>query len=319
MDDLLTRRRFLLDELAEIDDTIAVYRELAGEDEDDADTLRASLPSGGDDSNSDNDNNDTEDDNQISLDFSGGRMEIFPEGPGTPGATSDDDDVDFIMSSPQEPSKLSLRERTSIALWQGPRHDPRFKSDQWLSEKPNESFSRDFLQEIGTQRLCNTLRPEIWVLMLAHPEAARCPTHKACHHWELRWDDRPRRDPGTLELELICLDPRDRGIYTNPPGNRFQLLDKDHPRPIECDPCFMFNALKPDFRSLERANLDVVLFRVLEPRDGNDSRPVEGRDESPGNNLDYPFEKIGWTEVYHYMDRCGRQLASLSNICSSIL
>ncbi|KLO82892.1 uncharacterized protein FFB20_14218 [Fusarium fujikuroi] len=315
MDDLNTRRHFLLEELAEIDDTIAVYRQLAGDNGDvvNADTVDPTLPSRGDDyeDNYENSNNHIEDDRQIAFDFDGEMMEIFPEGPGSSSLTSDDDSVEIITSSPQEPSKLSLRDTPLVVFDRGPSQDPRFKPDQWLSEKPNESFSRDFLQGIGTQRLCNTLRPEISVIMLAHPYAEGCPANKACHHWELRWDDRPRRDPGTLELELICLDRRDRGDYIDPPGKKFYMLDKDHPRPIKCNPCFLFNGLKPDFSSLDGTNLDVVLFRMLQPDDGEDDDPVEGRDESEENNLDYPFEKIGWTECHRYMDRCGRQLATV--------
>ncbi|KAI1035481.1 hypothetical protein LB504_005816 [Fusarium proliferatum] len=292
MDDLNTRRHFLLEELAEIDDTIAVYRQLAGENGDvvNADTVDPTLPSRGDDydDNHENGNNHIEDDRQIAFDFDGEMMEIFPERPGSPSLTSDDDDVEIITSSRQEPSKLSLRDTPLVVLDRGPSQDPRFKPDQWLSEKPNESFSRDFLQGIGTQRLCNTLRPEISVIMLAHPYAEGCPANKACYHWELRWDDRPRRDPGTLELELICLDRRDRGDYIDPPGKKFYMLDEDHPRPIKCNPCFLFNGLKPDFSCLDGTNLDVVLFRMLQPDDGEDDDPVEG-----------------------YMDRCGRQLATL--------
>ncbi|KAF4502162.1 hypothetical protein FAGAP_1642 [Fusarium agapanthi] len=317
MDELTTRRLILLNELAEIDDTIAVYRQLARENGDNANYVGPSPSSIGDDNGNDddddNDNNDIEDNNQISFDFSGERMEIFPEGPGSPSTTSDDEDVEIITSPPREPSKLSLRDTPSIVYWQGSRQDPRLKSDQWLSEKPNESFSRDFVQEIGTQRLCNTLRPKIFVIMLVHPNAAGCPANKACDHWELRWDDRPRREPGTLELELICLDRRDRGDFIDLPGKKLVLLDKDHPSPIKCDPCFLFNALKPDFSSLDGTHLDVVLFRMLQPDDGEDDNPVEGRDESEDNNLDHPCEKIGWTEAYRYMDRCGRRLVTLIN------
>ncbi|KAG5802712.1 hypothetical protein H9Q74_012368 [Fusarium xylarioides] len=332
MGDLIARRTVLLNELAEIEDNITVYREAAtrevaareaaireaaGEDEAfvNADTVNPTPSPRGDadnesDNNGENGNNDVEDDRQIAFDFDGVRMEqVFPEGPGSPETTSSD--VEIITSSPQQPSKLSLRDTPSIAFWQGPRVDPRFKPDQWLAEKPSESFSRDFLQGIGTARLCNTLRPEIFVLMLAHPNAAGCPANEACHHWELRWDDRPRREPGTIELELICLDRRDRGNYIDPPGKKFYMLDQDHPNPIKCDPCFLFNALKPDFSSLDGTNLDVVLFRLLQPDDGEDDDPVEGRDESEGNNLDHPCEKIGWEEVHRYMDRCGRQLATL--------
>ncbi|PNP82848.1 hypothetical protein FNYG_04079 [Fusarium nygamai] len=335
MDDLITRRTVLRNQLAEIEDNIAIQvtavreeaareaaiREAAGEDEvfANADTVDP-IPSprgdanNEDDNHNENDNNDIEDDLQIAFDFEGGfggmMVPIFPEGPGSPETTSSSD-VEIITSTPPQPSKLSLRDTPSIAFWQGPRVDPRFKPDQWLSEKPSESFSRDFLQGIGTARLCNTLRPEIFVLMLAHPNAAGCPANEACHHWELRWDDRPRREPGTIELELICLDRRDRGDYIAPPGKEFHMLDQDHPNPIKCDPCFLFNALKPDFSSLEGTNLDVVLFRLLQPDDGEDDDPVEGRDESEGNNLDHPCEKIGWEEVHRYMDRWGRQLATL--------
>ncbi|KAF5706271.1 hypothetical protein FMUND_11702 [Fusarium mundagurra] len=324
MHDLLTRRNVLLSDLAEIEDSIAmnrdaVVREAAGEDEvfvnaDPVDPTPS--PRGGadneDDNNNENDNSDIEDDLQIAFDFEGGfggmMVPIFPEGPGSPETTSDDDDVEIVMYTP---SKLSLRSAPPVGFMDDPDRDPRFKSDQWLSEKPSESFSRDFLQAIGTARLHNTLRPEMFVLMLAHPNAERCPAKEACHHWELRWDDRPRRDPGTIELELICLDRRDRGIFADPPGNGFHLLDKGHPNPIRCDPCYLFNGLKPDFSCLDGTNLDVVLFRLLQPDDGEDDNPVEGRDESEGNNLDYPFEKIGCTEVHRYMDRCGRHLATI--------
>ncbi|KAF4414637.1 hypothetical protein FACUT_14108 [Fusarium acutatum] len=35
----------------------------------------------------------------------------------------------------QTPSKLSLRDAPSVAFWEGPHKDPRFKPDEWLSEK----------------------------------------------------------------------------------------------------------------------------------------------------------------------------------------
>ncbi|KAF5695219.1 integral membrane protein PTH11 [Fusarium denticulatum] len=327
MDGLITRRTVLRNHLAEIEDNIAIQeaaiRVAAGEDDvlANADTVDpAPSPRGDadneDDNNNENDNNDIDDDLHIAYDFEGGfggmMVPIVPEGPGSPETTSSSDvEIVTFTSTPSQPSKLSLRDTPSIVFWQGPRVDPRFKPDQWLSEKPSESFSRDFLQGIGTARLCNTLRPEIFVLMLAHPNAAGCPANEACHHWELRWDDRPRREPGTIELELICLDRRDRGDYIAPPDKEFHMLDQDHPNPIKCDPCFLFNALKPDFSSLDGTNLDVVLFRLLQPDDGEDDEPVEGRDESEDNNLDHPFEKIGWEEVHRYMDRWGRQLATL--------
>ncbi|KAF4434849.1 hypothetical protein FACUT_7509 [Fusarium acutatum] len=319
MDDLIARRAFLLNELAEIEDTIEVYREAAdreaaGEDEAfvNTDTADSTLSSRGDDNNNDNGNNDVEDNNQIEFDFDVGRIEIFPEGPGSPGTTSHDDVVEITMTSPHQPSKLSLRDTPSVAFWEGAQKDPRFKPGQWLSEKPNGCFSRDLLQCITTARLYNTLRPEIFVIMLAHPNAAGCPANEACHHWELRWDDRPRQEPGTIELELICLDRRDRGDYVDLPGKN-HLLDRDHPNPIKCDPCFLYNALKPDFSSLDGTNLDVVSFRMLQPDDGEDDRPVEMRDESDENDLDHPYEEIGWTGVYRYMDRYGRHLATLLN------
>lgn len=134
MDDLNTRRHFLLEELAEIDDTIAVYRQLAGENGDvvNADTDDPTLPSRGDDydDNHENGNNDIEDDRQIAFDFDGEMMEIFPERPGSPSLTSDDDDVEIITSSHQEPSKLSLRDTPLVVFDRGPRQDPRFKPDQ---------------------------------------------------------------------------------------------------------------------------------------------------------------------------------------------
>ncbi|KAF5641764.1 uncharacterized protein FTJAE_4023 [Fusarium tjaetaba] len=322
LDGLLTERTALLNRLAEINVNIATQvaavREAAGGDEvfANADTVDPPPSPRGDADNEDNanDNNDIDDDLQIAFDFEGGfggMMEpILPEGPGSLETTSSPD-AEIIPSTPFQPSKLSLRDPTSIASWQGRPIDSRFKPDQWLSEKPSESFSRDFLWRIGRARLDNTLRPEIFVLMLAHPNAAGCPANKTCHHWELRWDDRPRREPGTIELELICLDKRDRGDYISPSGEAFHMLDQHHPKPIKCNPCFLFHGLKPDFSSLDGTNLDVVLFRLLEPNDGDDDDPVEGRDESEGNNLDHPFEKIGWTEVHKYMDRWGRQLATL--------
>lgn len=326
LDDLVTRRTVLRNRLAEIEDGIATQvtavREAAGGDEvlANAVTVDPTSSSRGDADNEDNnnnvnDNNDNDDGHQIAFDFEGGfggmMVPIFPEGPGSP-ETASSSDVKSITSTPPQPSKLSLRDTPSITPRQGqPPIDTRFKPDQWLSEKPNESFSRDFLWRIGRARLDNTLRPEIFVLMLAHPNAAGCPANEACHHWELRWDDRPRREPGTIELELICLDKRDRGDYISTPNNEFHMLDQHHPNPIKCNPCFLFNRLKPDFSSLDGTDLDVVLFRLLGPNDGNDDAPVEGRDESEGNNLGHPFEKIGWEEVHKYMDRWGRQLATL--------
>ncbi|KAF4959097.1 hypothetical protein FGADI_1975 [Fusarium gaditjirri] len=326
MDDLITRRAFLLNDSAEIDDTITSYREAAGDDGDfrNADTFNRTVSFRGDDNgtanqtvtlrgdDNDNDygNNDIEDDNQVAFDFHR-EIQIFPEGQVSPYSSSDDEDLEIIMSDPRQLSKLSLRDTPSVAFWQGSRKDPRFKPDQWLSEKPKESFSRDFLQGIGTDRLGNTLRPEMVIIMLAHPNAAGCPANEACHHWELRWDDRPRREPGTIELELICLSRRDRGNFVDLPGKKFHLLDKDHPTPIKCGPCFLYNALKPDFSSLDTTNLDVVLFRMIQPDDGKDDDPVEMVDESDENNLDHPFEKIGGAEVHRYMDRHGRHLATL--------
>ncbi|KAF5971444.1 hypothetical protein FCOIX_9865 [Fusarium coicis] len=330
LDDLVTRRTVLLNRLAEIEDNIttqvAAVREAAvheaaggGEVFANADTVDPTSSSRGgaddeDNNNNANINNNVNDDLQIAFDFEGGfgRMMVptLPEGPGSPEIISSSD-AETIPSTPPQPSKLSLRDAPPIASWQGRPIDSRFKPDQWLSEKPSDSFSRDFLRRIGRARLDNTLRPEIFVLMLAHPNAAGCPANESCHHWELRWDDRPRREPGTIELELICLDKRDRGDYNSPPGKEFHMLDQHHPNPIKCNPCFLFNGLKPDFSSLDGTNLDVVLFRLLEPNNGDIDEPVEGRDESEGNNLDHPFEKIGWEEVHKYMDCWGRQLATL--------
>ncbi|RBQ79524.1 hypothetical protein FVER53590_11915 [Fusarium verticillioides] len=335
MGDLVTRRIALRTELAEVEENIAIQvaavreegarqaaiREAAGGDEvfANADTVDPT-PTSRDDAdnegnnNNENDNNDIDDNLQIAFDFEGGfdgmMVPIFPEGPGSPETTSSSG-AEIITSTPPQPSKLSLRDTMSITSWQGRPIDSRFKPDQWLSEKPSESFSRDFLWRIGRARLHNTLRPEIFVLMLAHPNAAGCPANEACHHWELRWDDRPRREPGTIELELICLDKRDRGDYISPPDKEFHMLDQHHPNPIKCNPCSLFNGLKPDFSSLDGTNLDVVLFRLLEPNDGDIDEPVEGRDEFEGNNLDHPFEKIGWDEVHKYMDHWGRHLATL--------
>ncbi|VTT67096.1 unnamed protein product [Fusarium fujikuroi] len=47
-----------------------------------------------------------------------------------------DTDTNRLSSLPQQtPSKLSLRDAPSVAFWEDSPKDPRFKPDQWLSEK----------------------------------------------------------------------------------------------------------------------------------------------------------------------------------------
>jgi hypothetical protein len=152
------------------------------------------------------------------------------------------------------------------------------------------------------------------VIFLAHPNAVECPANEPCGHWELRWDDRPRREPGTIELELICLDRKNHENFVDPPEQKFYLFDKDHPRPIKCEPCFLYNALKPDFSSLDATNLDLVTFRMIQPDDGEDNEPVDGLDEeSNTNSCDKPYEQLGWTQVCRYMDASGRHFVTLFN------
>ncbi|KAH7178218.1 hypothetical protein DER46DRAFT_569864 [Fusarium sp. MPI-SDFR-AT-0072] len=310
MDDSLTRRAFLLSELAEPEETISVIREAAGESEDfaDADTVIPFLSYRGNDS--DNDNNEIEIENQVAIDVSD---ETFLDGPDSPDTTSQNEDIDMNESGPQQAlSKLSLLDPTEVALYHGPRQDLRFKQDKWLSEKPHGAFSRDLLKWVCGSRVYNKLPPELPVIFLAHPNAAQCPANESCPHWELRCDDRPRREPGTIELELICLDRKNHENFVDPPDQKFYLFDKNHPRPIKCEPCFMYNALKPDFSSLDATNLDLVTFRMIQPDDGEDNEPVDGLDEESDTNArDKPYEQIGWTQVCRYMDASGRHFVTM--------
>ncbi|ENH67926.1 hypothetical protein FOC1_g10005353 [Fusarium oxysporum f. sp. cubense race 1] len=265
MDGLLTRRALLLSELAELEDTISVFREAAGENEDfvDADSIGV--------------------ENQVAIDVSDETFSDFPDSPDT---TSQDEDMEMNEYSPQPtPSKLSVLVTPEVALHHGPRQDSRFKQDKWLSEKPHGCFSRDLLKWVCGARLYNKLPHEMPVIFLAHPNAAECPVNEPCGHWELRWDDRPPREPGTIELE-----------------------------PIKCEPCFLYNALKPDFSSLDATNLDLVTFRMIQPDDGEDNEPVDGLDEeSNTTSCDKPYEQLGWTQVCRYMDASGRHFVTLFN------
>ncbi|EXK44567.1 hypothetical protein FOXG_03965 [Fusarium oxysporum f. sp. lycopersici 4287] len=310
MDDLLTRRALLLSELAELEDTISVFREAAGENEDfvDADSVIPFLSYRG----NDNDNNEIGVENQVAIDVSDETFSDFPDSPDT---TSQDEDMEMNEYSPQPAlSKLSVLVTPEVALHHGPRQDSRFKQDKWLSEKPHGCFSRDLLKWVCGARLYNKLPHEMPVIFLAHSNAAECPANEPCGHWELRWDDRPRREPGTIELELICLDRKNHENFVDPPEQKFYLFDKDHPRLIKCEPCFLYNALKPDFSSLDATNLDLVIFRMIQPDDGEDNEPVDGLDEeSNTNSCDKPYEQLGWTQVCRYMDASGRHFVTLFN------
>ncbi|KAJ4121725.1 hypothetical protein NW765_004550 [Fusarium oxysporum] len=288
MDDLLTRRALLLSELAELEDTISVFREAAGENEDfmDADSVIPFLSYRG----NDNDNNEIGVENQVAIDVSDETFSDFPDSPDT---TSQDEDMEMNEYSPQP----ALSKLISGSLRSPMGASPEISSSGFAGA-----------------RLYNKLPHEMPVIFLAHPNAVEFPANEPCGHWELRWDDRPRREPGTIELELICLDRKNHENFVDPPEQKFYLFDKDHPRPIKCGPCFLYNALKPDFSSLDATILDLVTFRMIQPDDGEDNEPVDGLDEeSNTNSCDKPYEQLGWTQVCRYMDASGRHFVTLFN------
>jgi hypothetical protein len=210
--------------------------------------------------------------------------------------TSDEEDIEMNESSPQQPlSKLSLLTNPADLPRDGRYVDTRLKQDEWLLEKPDRCLSRDVLFAMYLAVTKNRLNSvDCPVIFLAHPGAAHCPIHQTCTHWELRWEDRPRREPGSIELELFCLDPKAREMFAGP---ELCFFDHEHRQPIKCEPSYLFNALKPNFSSLKATNLDLVLFRMVEPRN-------ESGDELDGEAYDQKM-------AFGLMDQYGRHFVTV--------
>ncbi|KAF9772482.1 hypothetical protein IL306_009806 [Fusarium sp. DS 682] len=194
-------------------------------------------------------------------------------------------------ASQSPPSKLSLLTNPGDAPEEDEYMDSRFKEDTWRMEKTNESFARDFLMSAYCWRSRNEVPGGCPIIFLTHIHAAECPMHQVCTHWELRWEDIPRREPGSIELEVICFDPKTRDQYKDPSpeSGKLYFYASEDPKPINCRSTYLFNALRPDFSSVKALGLEVVLFRMVE------------------HTGEWTYDEMG----VRYMDQYGRLLETL--------
>ncbi|KAJ4245973.1 hypothetical protein NW762_013717 [Fusarium torreyae] len=188
--------------------------------------------------------------------------------------------IHAIANQPR-PCKASLLVDPGDREAEWPYLDSRFKQDRTLSGKLCQAFSNEFLwcakagYEFG--------REEFPMFILRHANAAECPVGEGCTHWQWISDHEAAREEESIDLQVVCISAEtvEKGISIFEAWSMFEPNDA-----ITCDPCAIFNALKPDFGVIRAAGYEVVLFRL-----------VEGHvDDADGTK---------------WMDQCGRLLARM--------
>ncbi|KAF4451713.1 hypothetical protein F53441_5392 [Fusarium austroafricanum] len=205
--------------------------------------------------------------------------------------TDESEKVDGSVSQPR-PSKLSLVDAPADAPTAWPWFDSRFDEDRWKVEKPTEmTWSQDFLcfAFACLDGFCEEVYPSMLlfsIYILRHSNAAECPIQDHCDHWEvIVVDDAFQKQEGSVDLEVLCINPRLISRRVMDAFGPFPLTTEQET--ITCQPTKLYNYLKPNFGVLGTEEANVAAFRVL------------GRDSD--------------TKVEHWMDKYGRPILKYPN------
>ncbi|KAF4419072.1 hypothetical protein FACUT_11602 [Fusarium acutatum] len=128
------------------------------------------------------------------------------------------------------------------------------------AEQSRRSFSWPFITGISAD-------PEPRRFWIRHSKANECPVHELCDHW--RYPD-PREwatpEENAVDLQLVCMHSE-----AIAPGKHWieglkryddEVQEKEGPRYTD-RPCYIFDALKPDFSIVEKLGFQVLTCNLV--------------------------------------------------------
>jgi hypothetical protein len=157
------------------------------------------------------------------------------------------------------PSKATLLVNPGDRDLNFPLLDSRYRMVEQV-EPVRRSFSWTFIAIFSAPPAARTF----WI---RHSNANDCPAQERCHHWQhLDGGDWFTPEENAVDLELVCV--RTETIATGMPGvNIFKVYDDEVQEgegiKYTDRPCYIFDALKPDFSIVEQLGFQVLRWNLV--------------------------------------------------------
>ncbi|KAF5648661.1 hypothetical protein F52700_977 [Fusarium sp. NRRL 52700] len=131
------------------------------------------------------------------------------------------------------------------------------------AEQSRRSFSWGFITRYSAD-------PESRRFRIRHSKAHECPVHEPCDHW--RYLD-PRewatQEENAVDMQLICMHSKsiapDKHWIEGMKMYDDEVRDKEGPKYTD-RPCYIFDALKPDFSIVEKLGFQVLTWNLVGAR-----------------------------------------------------
>lgn len=131
------------------------------------------------------------------------------------------------------------------------------------TEQSRRSFSWGFITRFSAD-------PDSRRFRIRHSNANECPVHQSCDHWRyLDPRDWSTPEENAVDLQLVCM--HNEAIAPGKPWiegmKRYddEVQEKEGPRYTD-RPCYIFDALKPDFSIIEKMGFQVLTWNLVGAR-----------------------------------------------------
>ncbi|KAF5564569.1 hypothetical protein FPHYL_4670 [Fusarium phyllophilum] len=131
------------------------------------------------------------------------------------------------------------------------------------TEQSRRSFSWVFITRFSAD-------PESRRFRIRHSKANECPIHERCDHWRYL-DPREWATPeeNAVDLQLVCIHSEaiapNKHLMEGMKRYDDEVQERGGPRYTDC-PCYIFDALKPDFSIVEKLGFQVLTWDLVGAR-----------------------------------------------------